>query len=232
MPAGGVKITWLGHASFKLVSPGGKVIYIDPWLGNPNCPADQTRVDSADGILVTHGHFDHLGDAVEIAAKTSAKVVSNWEISVFLEGKGVANAVGMNKGGTVDLDGIKATMVSADHSSGIKDGDRVVEGGSAGGFVVQFEDGYKVYHAGDTNVFGDMRLIGELYAPDVALLPIGGHFTMSPREAATAVRLLGVEKIIPMHYGTFPVLAGTPAELKEALSGAAEVLELKPGDTV
>jgi L-ascorbate metabolism protein UlaG (beta-lactamase superfamily) len=232
MAQGDARITWLGHASFKLASPSGKVVYIDPWLGNPRCPENQKRVDRADGILVTHGHFDHLGDTTEIAKQTSAKVICNFEISVWLESKGVQNAVGMNKGGTVELDGIKVTMVSADHSSGIRDESGIVYGGEAGGFVVQFENGYKLYHAGDTNVFSDMRLIGDLYAPDLALLPIGGHFTMGPTEAAQAVRLLGVRQVIPMHYGTFPILTGTPAELKEALAGQeAEVLEMQPGQT-
>ena len=232
MAQGEVQITWLGHAAFKIRSPQGKVVYIDPWLSNPNCPDGEKNVRQADAILVTHGHFDHLGEAVDLAKSTSAPLACNWEISVWLESQGVTTAVGMNKGGTVDLNGIKATMVGADHSSGIKDGDRIVNGGDAAGFVVQLENGYKLYHAGDTNVFGDMRLIGELYSPDVALLPIGGHFTMSPREAAAAVRLLGVKRVIPMHYGTFPILSGTPAELRQALGDASvEIVEMKPGET-
>jgi L-ascorbate metabolism protein UlaG (beta-lactamase superfamily) len=232
MAQGGAQITWLGHAAFRIRSPRGKVIYVDPWLDNPKCPEGEKSVEQADVVLVTHGHFDHLGNAVDIAKKTSAKVVCNFEISVWLGSQGLESAVGMNKGGTVDLDGIRVTMVHAEHSSGISDGDRIVDGGTAGGFVVELEDGLKLYHAGDTTVFGDMRLIGELYGPELALLPIGGFYTMGPREAATAVRLLGVKRVIPMHYGTFPVLAGTPEELRELLRGhQAEIVVLQPGET-
>jgi L-ascorbate metabolism protein UlaG (beta-lactamase superfamily) len=231
MPEGSVRLTWLGHASFKLRSPKGKIVYVDPWLGNPKCPESEKQVDQADLVLVTHGHFDHLGDSAQISAQTGAQVVCNFEISVYLGGQGVQNAVGMNKGGTFEHDGIKITMVAADHSSGIMgENNAIIDGGSSGGFVIRFEDGYAVYHAGDTNVFGDMKLIGELYSPDLALLPIGGHYTMGPTEAALAVKLLGVDKVIPMHFGTFPALAGTPAELRSALaSHQAEVIELQPG---
>ena len=187
MPPGDVRTTWLGHAAFKFDCPAGMVVYVDPWLGNPRCPESLKQVGQAAAILVTHGHFDHIGDSVDIVKKTSAKMVCNFEISVWLESQGVRSAMGMNRGGTVNLDGIRITMVSSDHSSGISGDSGIVDGGTAAGFVVQFENDYKVYHAGDTNVFGEMRPIGELYAPDVALLPIGDYYTMSPTEAAIAV---------------------------------------------
>jgi L-ascorbate metabolism protein UlaG (beta-lactamase superfamily) len=232
MAQGDVRITWLGHAAFKIQSAAGKVVYIDPWLGNPKCPDGEKQVQQADLLLVTHGHFDHLGDTVQIAQQTEAKVVCNFEISVWLEQQGVKSAIGMNKGGTLEFDGLRITMVSADHSSGISGDHGIVDGGSPNGYVLELENGFKLYHAGDTNVFGDMRLIGELYQPDLAMLPIGGFYTMSPREAAHAVRLLGVNQVIPMHYGTFPALAGTPEQLRSALEGhPAEVIALQPGQT-
>src|SRR5687767_5115513 len=157
MAQGDVRITWLGHAAFKIQSAQGKIVYIDPWLGNPKCPDGEKQVQRADMLLVTHGHFDHLGDTVDIAQQTQAKVVCNFEISVWLESQGVKSAIGMNKGGTLQLDGLSITMVSADHSSGIKGEHGIVDGGSPNGFVLELENGYKIYHAGDTNVFGDMR---------------------------------------------------------------------------
>ncbi len=232
--AGKVTVTWLGHASFHIVSPTGKVVLIDPWLDNPKCPPDRKSFDRVDLILVTHGHFDHLGNTVDLARQHAARVVVIYEISVWLESKGIRNVTGMNKGGTVDVDGIRVTMVPADHSSGIQDGDQIVYGGDPVGFVVQFENGVRIYHAGDTNVFGDMALIGKLYRPDVALLPIGGLFTMSPPEAAEAIRLLGVRKVIPMHYGTFPILTGSPEALRAATRDIPdlEIIAIQPGESV
>ncbi len=229
----GTSITWLGHAAFRIGTPTGKTIYIDPWLDNPRCPPELKQVDRADAILVTHGHFDHVGNTVDIAKKTSAQVVCIHEVSVYLGAQGVQNVIGMNKGGTVEVAGIRATMVSADHSSGLSGEHGIICGGASAGFVVELENGFKLYHAGDTNVMSDMRIIGELYRPDLALLPIGGHYTMAPREAAYAARLLGVKSVLPMHYGTFPILAGTPAALQEELKGAGiEVVELSPGGTL
>lgn len=233
---GSVKLTFLGHSTFHLVTPGGQRLLIDPWVqGNPACPADKKDVGPIDRMLITHGHFDHIGDAVSIGKETNAIAYANFETITWLGGKGVANAQPMNKGGTVRDGGIAVTMVHADHSCGITDGDRIVYGGEAGAYIVTLENGFKIYHAGDTAVFGDMRLIAEIYKPDLALLPIGDRFVMSPLEAAHATRLLGVPAVIPMHFATFGLLTGTPdafrAEL-DALGVRAEVVVLAPGETL
>ncbi len=234
MQLNGVQITWLGHATFKITTPGGKIVLIDPWTrNNPACPANLKRVDKVDLMLVSHGHSDHAGDAVSIAKATKPTCVAIVELAGWLGSKGVENTVGMNKGGTVDINGIKVTMTHAIHSSGVEDKSYV---GDACGYVIQFENGLKLYHAGDTCAFSDMQIIGELYTPDVAMLPIGDFYTMGPREAAIAVRMLGVKHVIPMHYATFPVLTGTPAALREALQSLGlsqvEVIEMKPGQTI
>jgi L-ascorbate metabolism protein UlaG (beta-lactamase superfamily) len=232
MNLNGIKITWLGHATFRLQTPKGKTILVDPWvMQNPACPAKEKDVQSVDVMLVTHGHGDHIGDAVEIAKKHHPKVVGIPELCGWLEKKGIKQIAMMNKGGTQQVGDIKVTMVHADHSCGIQDGDQLVYGGEACGYVIEFENGVKIYHAGDTNVFGDMKIIHELYAPDIAMLPIGDHFTMGPREAAYACGLLKPKTVIPMHFATFPVLTGTPAALSK-LAGGVQVLEMKPGQTI
>ena len=228
----GIKLTWLGHATFRVETPVGKTIIIDPWImGNPMCPPADKKVVKVDVLLCTHGHGDHIGDAVEIAKKHKPVVVGIPELCRWLGTKGVAQLAEMNKGGTQSVDDIKVTMVHADHSCGISDGDQMVYGGEACGFVIEFSNGVKIYHAGDTNVFGDMQIIRELYAPEIVMLPIGDHYTMSPREAAYACRLLKPKTVIPMHFGTFPVLTGTPAQLQK-LVPEFEVAEMKPGVTV
>src|SRR5579872_1158265 len=228
----GVKITWLGHATFRVETPGGKIVLIDPWvMGNPACPTTERNVKKVDVMLCTHGHFDHIGDAVEIAKKHHPKVVGIPELCGWLGKKGVKQLAEMNKGGTQAVDDIKVTMVHADHSCGIKDGDELVYGGEACGYVVEFANGVKIYHAGDTNVFGDMKIIRELYEPQIAMIPIGDHYTMGPREAAYACNLLKPKTVIPMHFGTFPVLTGRPSELHKLAPGI-EVLEMKPGQTI
>ena len=227
----GLQITWLGHATFRLRTPGGKIIFIDPWIeNNPVCPQSEKKPGQADYLLVTHAHFDHIADAVDLARRHNPKVVGIFELCAWLEKKGARQTLPMNKGGTQDLGEFRVTMVHADHSCGIQDGDQILYGGEACGYVLDFKNGVTLYHAGDTAVFGDMQIIRELYAPAIAMLPIGNHFTMSPREAAYACKLLQPSTAIPMHFGTFPMLTGTPAEFKK-LAKDVEIFEMKPGQT-
>ena len=236
MNLNGIKITWLGHATFLIATPGGKNLIIDPWItGNPSTPANKKSIDKLDYMLITHCHSDHFGDAVELATKHQPKVAGMYELCTFMQQKGVKQIVPMNKGGGVQVDEIKVTMVNAFHSNTLEDGDKLLTPGEPCGFVVEFSNGLKIYHAGDTCVFGDMAIIRELYAPDLCMLPIGDLFTMGPREAAYACTLLKPKAVIPMHYGTFPALTGTPDEFQKELKSRGvntEVLVMKPGDTI
>ena len=229
----GIKLTWLGHAAFRIDTPK-HVILIDPWvMSNPACPEKEKKFRTVDFMLCTHGHFDHIGDAVEIGKKFNPTVVGIFELCHWLEKKGVKNTSPMNKGGTQQIANMRVTMVHADHSCGILDGDQILYGGEACGYVIEFEHGLKIYHAGDTNVFGDMQIIHELYTPDIALLPISDLFTMSPREAAYACRLLRPKAVIPMHFGTFPPLTGRPEELHRMVREMGiKVIDLEPGQTL
>jgi L-ascorbate metabolism protein UlaG (beta-lactamase superfamily) len=224
-------ITWLGHSSFRVRTPGGKEVLFDPWYtGNPAF-VESARPKSADLILISHGHFDHFTDAAAIAKSTGATVVAIWEITSYLGSKGLKNVEPMNKGGTITTHGLRITMTDARHSSSV-DESGIVYLGEAAGFIVKLENGQTIYFAGDTSLFGDMKLIGELYRPDIAFLPIGDRFTMGPDSAAIAAQWLGVKQVVPMHHTTFPLLSGTPEQLEQHLAGKGiEVLKLKPGET-
>jgi L-ascorbate metabolism protein UlaG (beta-lactamase superfamily) len=227
-----IEITWLGHGTFQIRLDTGETIVCDPWVeGNPAYPAGHT-FDRVDTILISHGHFDHIHSVVPLAKTFQPKVVCIYETAVWLETKGVANLSGMNKGGTQQAGAVSVTMTHAVHSCGILDEGKIIYGGEACGYVIRVPDGRSVYFAGDTNVFSDMSLIAELYRPQLAMLPIGDLYTMSPREAAMACRLLGAKKVIPMHFGTFPPLTGRPGALAELTRGACEVWELTPGKPV
>jgi L-ascorbate metabolism protein UlaG (beta-lactamase superfamily) len=223
-------LTWLGHSAFRLDTSSGKRIYVDPFLnGNPKCPENELEPERADIVAVTHGHGDHVGDTVDIAKNHGSAVVAIVELSGWLGRQGIGDdkLPGPNKGGTVDVDGVKFTVVNAFHTGSAPDGSY---GGEPAGFVVTTEDGKKLYFAGDTCVFGDMQLIGRIYEPDVAIIPIGDHYTMGPKEASVAIELLGVKRIVPCHWGTFGLLTGTPDQLDVPTGVTVEKLE--PGGSI
>jgi len=236
MAQGKVEVLWLGQSAVRITSPGGKVIMIDPFLKkNPKTPAkwkDLKALGKVDVILVTHGHFDHMPDTVTLAKASSAPVVCAFELGQYFSQKGAAGVQDMGVGGTQDVAGVTVTMVPAVHSSGIIEEGRFHYMGVAAGYVLRQHGMPTIYIAGDTALFGDMKLIEDLYSPAIAFLPIGDHYTMGPDTAAVAARWLGVRQVVPMHYGTFPLLRGTPAELKTNLAGTdIDVLELQPGET-
>jgi L-ascorbate metabolism protein UlaG (beta-lactamase superfamily) len=229
------ELTWLGHSAFRIDSPGGKRIYVDPFLnGNPRCPASEMEPERCDLLLLTHGHDDHLGDTIAIAQKFECPVIAQVELRGWLSTQGLSEDAtqAINKGGTIEVEGIKLTLTHGNHSSSVfRDGAFQYTGESCG-FVVETEEGLKLYISGDTNVFGDMSLIARIYSPDVAILCIGDHFTMGPREAAVALELLGVGRCVPCHYGTFPLLTGTPETLRELAPAGVEILAPEPGETL
>ena len=226
-------LTWLGHGTFLFTTPQRRRILVDPWvMGNPACPDHLKSIAPLNLILVTHGHSDHVGDAVEIAAATGAPVVGNFEVCQWLSRRGVARVLPMNKGGTQALAEARVTMVHAIHSSSHVDDAGITYLGEAAGYVLGFDGGPTVYFAGDTAVFSDMQLIGELYKPPVAVLPIGDLYTMGPEAAAKACALVGVKKVVPMHFGTFPALTGTVQALRALVEPlGVEVVALRPGQT-
>jgi L-ascorbate metabolism protein UlaG (beta-lactamase superfamily) len=233
--------TWYGHSCFEVRTPGGRTILLDPWFANPRSTRPQESVQRCDLMLVTHGHFDHMGDAVAIASRLRPVWPCMHEMSLWLARRlpgGADAAVGMNKGGTFESDGIRITMTHADHSAGDWNpgGETTLYLGEPVGLVIELENGFRFYFAGDTALFGDMALIREHHAPELALLPIGDHFTMGPRAAAHAAELLGVRHVIPIHYGTFPILTGTPGQLRAELDGRGlsdvEIHAPEPGGSV
>jgi L-ascorbate metabolism protein UlaG (beta-lactamase superfamily) len=228
-------LTWLGHAAFRIDTEAGTRVYVDPFLnGNPSCPDGEREPERCDLLVVTHGHDDHVGDTVAIAQRFACPVVAQVELRGWLSGKGLPEDMGqaLNKGGTARFGDVRVTLTHANHSSSAFENDTFVYLGESCGLVLRPDDGPSVYIAGDTNVFGDMALVKRLYAPDVAVLPIGDHFTMGPEEAAVAAELVGASKLIPSHYGTFGLLTGTPDALRPLLPAGVELVVPSPGETV
>jgi len=232
----GNRITYFGHSTFSLTTPSGQVALIDPWvMTNPRCPEKLKKVTQLDVIFLSHAHSDHLGDLLALAKQHKPQIVAIFETCLWIGSKGFGEQTKpMGKGGTQKVGEFEVTMTHAFHSNSIEDNGKVVYAGEPAGLVIRMPGGLSVYHAGDTALFSDMKLIGELYKPDVALLPIGDHFTMGPREAAHATRFLGVKHVIPMHYATFPFLTGTPEQLQQQTKDIAglEVHALKPGESL
>jgi L-ascorbate metabolism protein UlaG (beta-lactamase superfamily) len=233
MPLRGTRITWLGHATVLVQTAQGTNILIDPFIAqNPKYPTGFVLPEKIQYVLATHGHGDHISDVVPVASRHDSTVVAIYELADYFAGKGVARTIGMGIGGTVQLNEVAATMVAAVHSSSIDDERGSHYAGIAAGFVLTIAAGPVLYHAGDTAVFGDMKLIYELYQPEVAMLPIGGHFTMGPKEAALAVRLLEPKIVLPLHFGTYPPLQGTPEQLATLVDAGVQVARLTPGESV
>jgi len=229
----GTRITWLGHATVLVQTPKGTNILIDPFIEqNPKYPKNFKLPEKIQYVLLTHGHGDHISDAVPVAKKHKSNVVAIYELAAFVNKEGAENITGMNIGGTVQLEDVAVTMVEAKHSAGAEGKNGTQYAGVAAGFVLTITDGPVLYHAGDTTVFSDMKLIKDLYHPEIAMLPIGGFYTMGPNEAALAAQFLEPKAILPIHFGTFPPLIGTPDQLAKHLKGSIEVIRIAPGESI
>ncbi len=230
-PSKPTRITWLGHATALVQTPAGANILIDPFIAqNPKYPKDFSLPSKIHAILLTHGHGDHISDVVQVAKKHGSSVVAIYELADYVARKGAENTIGMNLGGSVQLEDVMASMVDARHSAGAQDEQGTHYTGVAAGFVLTIAEGPVLYHAGDTAVFGDMELIRDLYRPSIAMLPIGGHYTMGPKEAALAVRFIAPKVVLPIHFGTFPPLKGTPEQLAAQVDPGVKVVNWKPGE--
>lgn len=228
----GMKLQWLGHATVFLQTAQGTSILIDPWIeSNPACPKGWRPPEKIDLVLCTHGHSDHIGDALTVDKQYHPTFLAIHELAGWLSSKGIQKTVGMNIGGTYTFQDVDISMVEARHSSGIEENGAFLYAGEPAGFVLQMKGEPTFYHAGDTALFSDMKLIRELYSPEIACLPIGDHYTMSPKAAVLAAEFVGCRKIIPIHYGTFSVLTGKPAHLETHLKGKQiEIVNLQPGE--